>query len=248
MSAISSAGIIGVWGARGSGKTTRVRELIAGEPRVVVFDALDEYGGGGFRRVVTRLDLWRSIKRGWRAGCWRVAYVPGADYAADLDDVAGGLFAVQQPFKDGRDRRGVVLVVEEASLSVPVTAAPAGRQQFRRLVNLGRHWGVTIIAASQRMAQVSTDLRGNTSADYFLQLRGHVDYQAAGQLMGPRAVDQLRQLQPHDWLCYSAGGLTRGRNAVAANDNARAAQAANDNAENVAPGHKPRRRASRKRR
>lgn len=210
MTATASATITGIWGARGSGKSTLALALVRAEPRVVVFDPLDEYGAAGFQTVTARIDLWRAIKRRWVAGRWRIAYVPTGDAAAELDALAAGLLAVQQPFKDGRDARAMVLLVEEASLSVPVTAPPAGRQSFRRLVNVGRHWGVSIIATSQRMAQVHNDLRGNTSADYFLRLRAAVDYQAAAALIGRSNAERLSQIGEHRYLKFAAGVASEG--------------------------------------
>ena len=210
MTASANAPIIGIWGARGSGKSTVALALVKPQPRVVVLDPLDEYSGKGFQRVESRVDLWRAIKRRWAAGKWRLAYVPADDPANALDALAAGLATVQQPFKDGRDDRGMTLLVEEASLSFPVTAPPAGRQSFRRLVNVGRHWVVSIIATSQRMAQVHNDLRGNTSADYFLRLRAAVDYQAAAALIGRANAERLGQIGEHRYLKFAGGMLTEG--------------------------------------
>ena len=69
---------IEVYGRSGSGKSHLVKTMLKREPRVVVFDPLDEYRAAGFARTERRTGLVTAIKRRWKAGRWRIAYVPPA--------------------------------------------------------------------------------------------------------------------------------------------------------------------------
>lgn len=211
MQQAKTASITGVWGGRGSGKTTKVKELIRDRSRVIVFDPLEEYAAAGFRAVRTLPELWSYVKESWQD--FRLAYLPHDQYVAELVVLSSDVFTAQAPYKDGRDGSELTLVVEEMSLSVPNVKHALGEGAFLRLCNIGRHYGVSIIGTSQRLAHVHTDFRGNTSDDYFFRLRDHADHQAAIRRMGPEQADTLRGLQTHDYLHVQDGNVTRGRNA-----------------------------------
>lgn len=209
---VKDARCIAVYGRRGSGKSTRVKALLRGHKRLIVFDPMGEYGREGLAEPADTLAEVRAImRRRWRAG-FRIAYQPAGDYVAKLHHLAEFLWHAQAPYEDGSDPRKLMLVVEEMNLGFPVTKLPRGQEGMLRLVLQGRHRGIEIIGVTQRPAAVSADFRGNVAETYVLPLSQALDYKAVGEVIGREHEPKLRALQPHHWLHWDGATLTEGRN------------------------------------
>lgn len=207
------AKIIGVWGGRGSGKSTKVKEMTRKNDRVIVIDPIGDYNASGFTEYVTLKGLYKALKNNWNRGFRVTLNLAGyPDPEAVLLQLSRDLFMIQRPYYEGRDSRKLTLVVEEMSVLVPNITKAKGDRDFLRLCNLGRHYGVEIIGVSQRMAQVHTDFRGNTSEDYFFRLRAEVDYNSAAGIIGRSYIESLRGLQAHEYLHFQDGRVTKGQN------------------------------------
>lgn len=214
MAFAKDAKIVGIWGGRGSGKSTRTKEIIAKQDRVIVVDPIGDYAKEkGFREYRSLRGMYRAIKEGWNKGfkcCLNLAGVD--DPEAVLLQLSRDLFIIQKPYYEGKDGRKITLVVEEMSVLVPNTTKAKTDRAFLQLCNLGRHYGVEIVGVSQRMAQVHTDFRGNTAEDYFFRLRAEVDYNSAAQLLGRQHVDTLRGLSAHQFIHFKDGEVKTGEN------------------------------------
>lgn len=214
------AGQIGVWGCRGSGKTTRQRELVEGRARIIVLDPMEQFRGFG-RRCTNLKTVLHEIAAGWESG-FKVVIPTGFDKAKCLEFIrhfVPVLFAVQQPYADNRrgmSEREITLVIDEADLFFPNKSAEADVQAaIDNLCRRGRHYGIETIAASQRLAQVSTTFRGNCTEHYFFAQSDHTDIQAATSILGPDYKKPLMGLKAHDYLhkSMSAGiAVEKGRN------------------------------------
>lgn len=201
---MKDAGVSLLVGRRGTGKTTRLRKLIKGERRLIVFSPIPEWPD---------LDLVRNLKdlaylvRRDRA--FRIQYMPPDDQEAHALDALcrSVLFPLQQPYFEGvRRAQKLCLVVDELNLafgSRRESAAPA----FRRAVLQGRHYGLELIGATQRPALVSPDFRDNCEALYIGALSDATSLGAIGQLVGREHLDQVRQLKGYECLCWSEGTL-----------------------------------------
>ncbi|MGF1609731.1 MAG: helicase HerA domain-containing protein [Kiloniellales bacterium] len=217
MAVDSNAGRIGVWGRSGSGKSTYVKALIAARRRVVVFDPLSEYGRlRGFVTVRTVDAVRRELAKRW-AGGFKIAYVPPSmSEAAALDRLALLVLAAQAPYRDGRDRRQLTLVVEEMNLSFPVGGLPAELRGFGEICSRGRHYGIEVIGVSQRIAEVATRFRGNCTATVVFAQQGPRDLRAAADALGFADPTEIRALGDHAYLRAEAGQLSRGKNRLRA--------------------------------
>lgn len=197
------AKIIGIWGGRGSGKTTRLLELLKSHSRVIVFDPVGEFGRKGFKSYTTMAGLLRAVKYSW-GGDFRLAldvsrWTISPDEA--LDHLSQVIFAIQKPYDEGKDNRELTLAIEEMSLSVLNRQSKDGQDSFKKLINLGRHFGVNIFGCSQRPAQVSTDFRGNCADHYIFRVSDHNDVNAHKRIIrDKKLVDQLVSLKPHHYI------------------------------------------------
>jgi len=209
---IKNARCIAVYGRRGSGKSTLVKRLIADAPRLVVFDPVDEYGGvRGIRRAPSLKDVRAMMRVGWASG-FKIAYITTSDHPRMLHGLADLIWQAQAPYGAGRDRRKVVLVVEEMNLGFPAFKLPAQWFAMGRAVLQGRHRGIEVIGVTQRPALVSTDFRGNVAETYALALATSHDYRAVFEVYGREAERALRSLAPHNYIHFSGGSWRLGAN------------------------------------
>lgn len=205
---------IGVWGGTGSGKSTRVKEIIRDNRRVIVLDPIGDYQRErGFRCYRSMKGIYAAIRKQWNTGFRLVLTIPrGNDAHAVLEELAEGLFKIQQPYYENKPCQEITLVVEEMSLSYPERTLGQGERSFLELVNLGRHYGVEIIGVSQRIAEVKKNFVGNCSEHYFFRLGSAADRNAVTAIIGTEHKSALMALQTHEYLHFSQGNVTKGKN------------------------------------
>lgn len=210
------AEIIGIWGGRGSGKTTRQIELMAGRDRVIVLDPMGSFKAKGFKTVNSLKSLYMQIKKGWNSGFKLVLRTQPNETAciSIMKQLARGLFAVQKPYFIGKDRRKITLVLDEAHKFFPNRRlVPEEQEPLEDIIALGRHYGIEMIAASQRLAKVWTEYRDNCSQHYFFRQGDHTGLNAVLSSIGNDHKDELRDLRDHEYLHKGKGmTITRGRN------------------------------------
>lgn len=183
---------IAIFGASGTGKSTRVRQLIAERERVIVYDVLHEYKG----HIVTSLvDVMEAVKAAWGKP-FKIVYRPaiGTDREKELHNLSMALFRVQEPYKAGQWKHPVTLVVEEMSTCYNVSQRPPERDGFGELCSMGRHYGIGVIGVSQRPAQVGTNFRGNVSETYGFRLAENTDIQYFRQKFGSAVAASMPDL------------------------------------------------------
>lgn len=204
----------GYWGGRGAGKSTGVKERVEKEKRLIVFDPIGDYAKEkGFSSVKTLKGLYAGIKRNWNGSFRYALTVPrGTDAQRMLNELSEALFLIQKPYYDGQDKRKIVLVVEEMAVSYPEKTLAKGERGFMDLINLGRHYGVSIIGVSQRIAEVKKNFVGNCAEHYFYRMGAAVDYSTVMQLVGREHQQALKSLQTHEYLKFEQGNVSKGKN------------------------------------
>lgn len=207
------AKIIGVWGGRGSGKSTGVKERTKAEKRVIVIDPIGDYAAAGFTAYKTFRGLYNAIKNNWKRGFRVVLDVSHSnDPEQELLKLSADLLKIQMPYFENKDDRKIVLIVEEMSILSPNVTKARGARAFLKLCNLGRHYGVEIIGVSQRPAEVTTNFRGNCAQHFYYRLSEARDFGAAAQIIGRKNAEMIRSLKTHEFILFENGGVTRGRN------------------------------------
>lgn len=206
---MSDAAMTFVCGMRGMGKSTRVKELLRGRKRVLVFDPMGEYAVAGYRRL-SWSEMGRTLTRAGTSKGFRVSYVPkkGASRAAALHKISLALLDWQERTRGKR----ITLVVEEMAFSYPDKQLPAELYGFKEMCSLGRHQDIEVIGTTQRPAMVSTVFTGNCEDRYIFRLEEAVDIERIGKTIGRENRDKIKGLQRHEFLRYHAAQLTRGKN------------------------------------
>lgn len=207
------AKIIGVWGGRGSGKSTCVKEMTAKNNRVIVIDPIGDYEGAGFVSYRTFRGLYNALKRQWQSGFRCVLDVSHSDDPeGQLLMLSQDLLKIQKPYFEFQDNRKITLIVEEMSILSPNVTKGKNEKSFMKLNNLGRHYGIEIIGVSQRPAEVSPTFRGNCAEHYFFRLSDQIDFSNVARIVGPKNVDKIRALKTHEYIHFCMGEVTHGKN------------------------------------
>lgn len=200
-----------IYGRRGSGKTTLVKQLVGDRPRLVVFDPMGEYARtAGFRRVASVAGVLAQLKAGWGSG-FRIAFDVQGDYAEQLHSLAVLLWQAQEPYDAGRDCRPITLVVEEMNLGYPATSQRRNLDGFTHACLQGRHRGLEVIGVTQRPALVHPNFRGNAAVSYIFALEDEGDVAVMLKKLGRKHDAQLRGLADFAYLRIEAGQVSVGQ-------------------------------------
>lgn len=198
---------IGIFGASGSGKTTKALDLIKQCNRLVVFDVLDDFVGT-FRRF-TSLDKLKVFLIENYAKGFRVCYVPpyGSECRA-LSELSEFIKNIQFGYKIGQHHAKITLFVDELDRSFPLgytRAKPAN--WFGYLCNRGRHYGINIVGVSQRVSLVDMPFRANLSDLYVFRLADFNDVKAACAMLGSQYRGRVLALPNYSYIYKNESGV-----------------------------------------
>jgi len=213
---IKDAEIIGVWGARGSGKTTRLIELLKKRDRVIVLDPINGFKAKGYKTVKSFNSLYKEIKKGWNSGFKIILKTSSREHdcLAVMAELRKSLWLIQKPYSQEKDKRKITLCIDEAHKFIPNYHLPqAQKEPIEDIISLGRHYGIEIFGASQRIAKVWTEFRDNCSQHYFLMPGSSNNIKAMLSEIGNEHKKDLMSLKPHQFLHKGEGlKITKGKN------------------------------------
>lgn len=162
--------------------------------RVIVWD-WKHHDYDGLELVTCRSIA--QLARALKAGELRVRYLPTyVDTPGEFERFLRAAWYVQQA-----DPRDCLLVVEELSQVTRPTWAPAW---WRRVVNLGRVWGLTVVGVAQRPAMVDKDFIGGSTYVRCGRLRYEEDARELARFLGV-PFQQIQRLP--DRAAYVSDGV-----------------------------------------
>lgn len=179
--------IVCVFGRKGEGKTTLVREMLTDFDRITVADTVGQYGPGdgcmirySREECVTAL-VALSGQRRFRLSCRCV----------DPEDMLAVLHVSYEVPE-------ALVIVEETSLYCSPAHLP---NEIARLVRYGRHRSISQFYVSQRPAGVHRDL--TSQADLIVSFRQREPRDLAYmRLLVGESADQLPYLQPFEIMVW----------------------------------------------
>ena len=199
-----------ICGSSGFGKSTFAKALLKRKKRVIVFDPMDEYHKEGLKRVTTLKGLRDAVVRsGGKA--FKIAYHPSGVGDAGLPSALNSLCSVimqaQSPYKDGASKEIISLFIEEASLAAPNHMQKQGEEAFSYCARMGRHYGIEIIAVTQRFKEVLKSFRGNCHTKVYFRMTEHDDVaEVEKTLPDAKFKGKIGTLPVHE--CVIIEGLT----------------------------------------
>lgn len=205
-SSVTDSVRVGLFGASGSGKTYKAKNLIKNCNRLIIFDNLNEYQGLKF----TDVDLLtKTIEVNWQKG-FKLRLVPHyGEEIKELDALCKRILVLQSQYNKGQSKAKITLVVDELDLSFPSgIRRTQPRHAFGFLCNRGRHYGVNLIGISQRPSQVDISFRANLSAVYYFRLAEPADIDTAIKSLGSEWRQALIELKNREYI-YKADGQVK---------------------------------------
>ena len=192
-----AASVVCVCGVRGAGKSFWARDYMRPVVRVAAWDVLDEYGTDlGGERIPAGEFLARAKAGEFRTGIVRLSIAAPDEWEGDaleagFDDFCRAVALVGN----------LLAVVEEVSLvASPSTVPPL----FKRLLAVGRHFGVSLLIVGQRFAQFPRLATGMASRIVAFRQSEPSDVadlgKRLGEIDGRDAGEIARTLPPHHRL------------------------------------------------
>ena len=190
--------VVCVCGVRGQGKSTWVRDFLSPVVRVFAWDPLDDYSEtlGGPR--ITAPEL---AEMSLTHGVQRISIAPPDDFS-QLD----AHFSI---FCDAVARTGnCCCVVEETSLVASPSSVPDG---LKKLLAVGRHYGISMVLVAQRFAQMPRLATGMASRIVAFRQTEPSDVADLEKRLGAGAPDPrtLKKFSCIDWR-PETGATVRG--------------------------------------
>ena len=181
----------GLFGASGSGKTTKARDIIRNSGRLIVFDSVKsewaQHGQEWLGRsciVVDNLpDFVDVLTRKWQKG-FKIVFRPqfGREIQ-NLHDVASIIWQAQNGFGISHNAK-ITLFVDEAQEGAPACLKyKYPTHGALRLATMGRGRGINFIVASQRIKSVDINIRSNLTGIFIFRLSDLADIQEARRIL-----------------------------------------------------------------
>lgn len=183
--------IVGVVGRKGSGKSTRVHELLSFCPRFVVFDVMGEYAGQTENRIESVPRLAEFLKWSREQQAFAGAYVPSGELDEEIEEVSRLVYA----------RGHLCFVCEEVPLYAQAGYMPP---LFGKLIRTGRHQQIDIVWTAQRAAEVPRTTTSLTDLWVLFSQTEPRDLSALADRCGREVADRVAGLGLHDYFLWDA--------------------------------------------
>lgn len=193
-------------GPRGSGKSYALERLIAARPRSIIIDPSGSMDDADYiSEDAEEVSAW--VERRPEGTWWRAIWHPArrSDYSAGLARLAAVAEAVPGD---------VTLAVDE--LGVVRQRARAAIDELEETARLGRHRGVSVWVASQRLRDVPVDLLSVIDVVWIYGVSGPRDQEivrreldAEGGMLD--AIRALPQYECVEWSTTTSRWAPRGR-------------------------------------
>ena len=201
---------MGIFGASGSGKTTKARELTKDLKRIIFFDPLGDFAGTRGAVVVSGniAALKAEVIRRYTTG-FKIVFVPVfGSVEKQLDEVCYFLVQMQAGYFAGLHNAQITLVVDELDEGFPSGVMQRNpKNGFGYLCKRGRHYGLNLVGVSQRTAQVDVCFRGNLSALYLFRHADPIDTQKAVDMIGRQYKERFINLENYHYFFKSGNNV-----------------------------------------
>jgi len=124
-----------------------------------------------------------------------------ADYQAELAMVARWAMQAQAGFMRGRHQSRLLLVLDEASGAMPSRGALD--PTTKALIERGRHYGIDVVAITQRPSQVHADMRSNSALRIYYPVGDAIDWKPVQDHIGSEGVAAVKRLPKFSGLACS---------------------------------------------
>ena len=184
--------IIGIVGRKGSGKSSRLRELLRYCPRFIGFDPMGEHTQvEKVNRFDSPAQLAQFLKHSRKEETFAGAYVPGGELEEEIEEVARLVYA----------RGQLCFACEEVPLYTQAGYMPP---LLGKLIRTGRHREIDIVWTAQRAAEVPKTLTALTDVWILFSQTEPRDLSALADRCGGDVAERVAGLGLHDYFIWDA--------------------------------------------
>ena len=189
--------IIGVVAPKGSGKTTRVAQLVRETPCCAIYDPMAETDTQ--YRVVASHIVAKDLREAHRVMAeenFQMLYEP----ELPTQDGEEWYYADFRPFLAKCWRRvqligPMMLIVDEAHYTMSKRTMPL---EMWNIITNGRRYGLDVVWITQRFVGVNGWVRANADEYWFFRLVHPADLQTVNEVCSPEVMEQVRNLRRLD--------------------------------------------------
>lgn len=192
--------IVSVFGIRGSGKsilTAKIADILSQGGRIVVFDVADEWGG----KFVTSYKAFCVMKK---LHPEKKVFVVKFSLEQSQEEMIEIVSEITKELYN--EATPTTLVFEEAQFFYPLHGT---HPILQRLVMVGRHRNLSIVANTQRPAQIYKGLLSQSEFVYCGKLFEKNDIQYLSGTIGKTNAETLPTLPDHVFLEFQAGNTQK---------------------------------------
>ena len=214
---------VGIFGRSQSGKSTLMDRLLRPMQRLILFDSEVDSREVSAKREglvhIADIDTLQSyIADNYHIG-FRIWFEPTSDYVQSLSDLSDVMIDFQKQYKEqyGRENRpALTLAVDEMADCYPNHTLSKSQSGFDTMCRRGRHNGIHLYGASQRLQEVSTKFRGQLDKRFIFSLQEARDLGVIREMFGAdgreiaelvRKLPQLEYIKYHNNI-YTMGKIT----------------------------------------
>jgi len=172
--------IVGVIGAKGSGKTFYAKRLFAATEHAIVVDTMGEYDSGF---IVSDPHYMIQHLRNQRR--FRIVFLPLSE--ADFEFVC----------RAARAKGDLTLFIEEVH---NYCTSHSINPQLQKVFRLGRHSNLNVVYTAQRYQDISRLVTAQTDEFVLFRISEPVDFQAIEKRFGSSMAEKVSRLQDHDFV------------------------------------------------
>ena len=184
---IDQTHVVGVFGRRGSGKTTWARDFLKKQSRVVVFDPYKEYGFSAYTYRLSFGGLLQALDASQDTD--RLSVIPELTYDA-FEEFCEGVM----------DLKNSWIAFDEINL---FTSSMKQHDAFDLLVRTSRRNNTSILVVSQRPVGIPPIVLSQANRLILYHLHSERDLAPLKDIVTPEDLDTIRILPPHQHLDIS---------------------------------------------
>lgn len=180
--------IIAIIGRKGTGKSTKLAEILAAQDRILIFDPMAEHDFIP-NETDSREQLEQFFKWNRKKDQWAATYVPGEEIDEEVEEVSKIVYS----------RGDLTFAIEE----VPLICSPGHLPPaLGKLIRTGRHKKIDIYWTAQRAGECSRTLTSLTDEFILFSQTEPRDLDAIAARCGSPVADRVAALNGHDHIVW----------------------------------------------
>ncbi len=199
-----------IYGTTGYGKSTLADYLVKGRAKIIRLDPQAK-PGTAIPTTPEGINKARDIALAKFNTGFDILLTPAGDGGVvGLNRLVPLLQRIQAGYLHERDPRPLVLLLDEASKIIPSERQKTDLRGAQEVHERGRHWGIELIAVTQRPARLDADIKANMEAVYTFRMGVDDDRAVVTKLIGRQHASLLANLPKFNFIKWTVDGVMRG--------------------------------------